>query len=269
MKITIITPSYNHGKYIEKNILSVINQNWNDIEHIVIDGGSTDTTVEVLQKYPHVRWVSEKDEGQADALNKGIAMATGDIIGWINSDDYYEKNIFKDVINEFKNKETQWIIGNISLNYPSLNMVLPISSPEVTYKNLINNADIVKQQGAFYRKEAIDEVGRWDKQFFMVMDFDLWVRLSKKWRPAMVNKQWALFTMHEDQKSSHRNSIIQIKEIERILKKEGLSFFEIKKILLKKYFYYLKGFLKTILIDLNLMNKSYRNIPMSIKRQFK
>lgn len=75
LKISILTPSYNQGKYIEENILSVMNQNYPNFEHIIIDGGSTDNTDEILRKYPHLKWVSEKDEGQSDALNKGLAMA--------------------------------------------------------------------------------------------------------------------------------------------------------------------------------------------------
>ena len=85
MKITILTPSFNQGAFVEKNIQSVMSQDYADFEHIIIDGGSTDNTVDILKKYPHLKWISEPDEGQADALNKGLAMATGDIVGWINS----------------------------------------------------------------------------------------------------------------------------------------------------------------------------------------
>ncbi len=85
-KISVLIPSFNQGKYIEENIQSVLNQNYPNFEHIIIGGGSSDNTVGILKKYPHLIWVSEPDEGQSDALNKGVDMATGDIIGWINSD---------------------------------------------------------------------------------------------------------------------------------------------------------------------------------------
>ncbi|MFZ4612746.1 MAG: glycosyltransferase family 2 protein, partial [Bacteroidia bacterium] len=90
-KISIITPSYNQGQYIEETILSVINQDYPNIEYIVMDGGSNDQTVEIIKKYESkiTYWVSEKDKGQADAINKGFARATGDILCWLNSDDYF------------------------------------------------------------------------------------------------------------------------------------------------------------------------------------
>lgn len=98
LKLTIITPSFNQAPYIEQTIRSVLAQDYPCVEHIVIDGGSTDCTVDVLKKYPHLQWVSEKDRGQADALNKGLAKASGDIIGWVNSDDYYEHKIFGSIV---------------------------------------------------------------------------------------------------------------------------------------------------------------------------
>ena len=88
MKISIITPSYNQAVFLEQNIQSILSQGLGDsVEHIVIDGGSTDGSIDILRKYPHLIWKSEKDRGQSHALNKGFKMATGDIIGWINSDD--------------------------------------------------------------------------------------------------------------------------------------------------------------------------------------
>jgi glycosyltransferase involved in cell wall biosynthesis len=100
--ISIITPSFNQGAYIEQTILSVLHQDYGHVEHIVVDGGSTDATLDVLRRYPHLKWVSEKDRGQADALNKGLALAKGDIIGWVNSDDYYQDNIFGSVVGHFR-----------------------------------------------------------------------------------------------------------------------------------------------------------------------
>src|ERR1700741_2339226 len=101
-KISIITPSYNQGKYIEQTILSVIEQGYPDYELIIIDGGSTDDTIEVIKKYESkiAYWISEKDNGQADAINKGLAKATGEIFNWINSDDILEKDALQ-IIGEY------------------------------------------------------------------------------------------------------------------------------------------------------------------------
>ncbi len=94
MKISIVTPSYNQGQYIEDAIKSVLAQNYENFEHIIVDACSSDNTLTVLKKYPHLKWVSEPDEGQSDALNKGFEKASGDIIGWLNADDYFLPNAF-------------------------------------------------------------------------------------------------------------------------------------------------------------------------------
>ena len=96
-KISIVSPSFNQGQYIEEAIQSVLNQGYENFEHIIIDACSTDNTLEILKKYSHLKWISEPDEGQSDALNKGFKLATGDIIGWLNVDDIYLSNTFKDV----------------------------------------------------------------------------------------------------------------------------------------------------------------------------
>lgn len=266
MKISILTPSYNQGEYIEKTINSVQNQNWPNVEHIVIDGGSSDNTVEILKKYPHVRWVSEPDEGQSDALNKGLSMATGDIIGWINSDDYYYENIFSDVIAEFKNKNINWIIGDTTCTYPAHNIRDIRKSPEITYYRLLANPDIVKQQATFFRKSALIEAGAWNKKYYMTMDYDLWIRLSKKYTPKMVAKKWAFFTHHEDQKSTPKNALIQIDNIKDILHKENAPIHIISKILIKKYYYYLKAVFKKILLRMRIIDSKYENISISIAK---
>jgi len=267
MKISIITPSFNQGKYIEQNILSVLNQNYTNFEHIIIDGGSTDNTLEILRKYPHLKWISEPDEGQADALNKGLKLATGEIIGWINSDDYYENDIFYTVINEFKDNDVKWLCGNILFKYEELNIFIPDKTPLITYNALIKNPDIVRQQAAFYRKDILISIGGFNKSYYMVMDYDLWIKLSKMTNPKMVDKVFAIFRIHDEQKSTEKNIKKQIIEINEILRNENVSFIRRFLIGLKKQFYYLKLKIKKYLISIGIFNKKYSYISFS-KRKF-
>jgi len=269
MKLSVLTPSFNQGAYIEKNIKSVLNQNSSNFEHIIIDGGSKDNTVSILKKYPHLKWVSEPDEGQADALNKGLNLATGDIIGWINSDDYYQEDIFQDVISHFENESIQWIIGNISFHYKTLDVIKPDMSPDVSYKSLLNNPDILRQQGVFFRRRILEEVGGWDKNYYMVMDYDLWVKLSKKYQPEMVKRNYAYFLWHDDQKSTPRNTICQIKEINLVLKNNNVPFPARLLAIKKKFLYIIKAIIKSALIALGLIDKQYANIPFSVSRKTK
>ena len=124
MKISIITPSFNQGKFIEDAILSVLGQNYPDVEHIVIDNCSGDNTQDVVKKYPHIKWISEPDKGQSDALNKGFRMATGDVIGWLNCDDLYAPDALSKVISAFENNsESQWLIGRCNMIDPAGNLI--------------------------------------------------------------------------------------------------------------------------------------------------
>ncbi len=234
MKITIITPSYNQGPYLEQTILSVLNQSYPDVEHIVVDGGSTDNTVAILKKYPSVRWISEKDEGQADALQKGLEMSTGDIIGWINSDDYLERDIFGRVYETFETTQTDWIIGNITFVNENKKTVHPDKSLVITKKTLLSNPDSLRQQGTFFRKEALIKSGGFDKKYHLCMDLDLWFRMLKLSEPIMVDENFAYFRIHADQKTSGKQNIAQLKEMLEIFDKNNAGIFYKFKICFRK-----------------------------------
>ena len=114
-KISIVTPSFNQGRYLETTILSILNQGYPDLEYIIIDGGSDDGSVDIIKEYDkHIKyWVSEKDDGQSQAINKGMAHAKGDWVAWINSDDYYLPNTFFNVMNKAMNSPgCTWVVGN-------------------------------------------------------------------------------------------------------------------------------------------------------------
>jgi glycosyltransferase involved in cell wall biosynthesis len=259
LKISILTPSYNQGAYIERNILSVLNQNYSPFEHIVVDGGSTDNTIGILKKYPHLKWVSEKDNGQADALTKGLIMASGDIIGWINSDDFYEQNILTAVAMEFEDQNVQWVIGNIKIFYEETKNIRTVKSPPITYGNLLKNPDILKQQATFFRKSTLQAAGAWDASFHMVMDYDLWIRLAKISIPKMVDVYWAYFTLQPQQKSLGQYLMKQLHEIVLIMRRENAPFRYMFIVACYKYISFVKFSIKAFFIGTGLISKKYLN----------
>lgn len=266
-KISIITPSYNQGCYLEQTILSVLNQAYSNFEHIVIDGGSTDQTVEILKRYPHLVWVSEPDRGQADALNKGFARASGEIVGWINSDDYYREAIFTSVAASFADPATQWVIGNVAVQFDDGTEPKFRKSREVSRAALIWNPDIVRQQPTFFRREALRLAGGWQPQFYMVMDFDLWMRLARLAPPLMVDEDWAYYRNHLAQKSSPANTLRQSREISCVLRRERAPWLVIAGHSCRKRWYWFKGLCKLRLISLGLAPEKYRNRPMRLNAE--
>jgi glycosyltransferase involved in cell wall biosynthesis len=264
-RITILTPSYNQVKYIEQNILSVRNQGYPNFEHVIIDGGSSDGTIEILKKYSHLKWVSEKDKGQSDALNKGLKIATGEIIGWINSDDYYLPDIFSDVIINFSDLHIQWILGKIKHFYQVLNKFVDKDNPKISYQSLFKPPSMMRQQGAFFRKNILENVGGWDVNFRMCMDWDLWIRLSKISEPKMINKEYAVFRFHPEQKTGIRNFKTQINETFRISKRENRYRMLIYKTI-KNLKSLAKHLVKKLLVYLGIIDSSYLWLPMSLKK---
>ncbi|UCV29980.1 glycosyltransferase family 2 protein [Ferribacterium limneticum] len=255
MKFSIITPSFAQGQYVRQNIESVLSQGIGELEHIVVDGGSKDETVEILRSYPHLKWVSEKDEGQADALSKGLRMATGDIVGWINSDDYYLEGALKKVAELFADPAIQWVIGDISVFDEASGEFIASTSPEISWDALQRNPDIVRQQGAFFRRDFLLQAGGWNKEFYMVMDFDLWTRLAKRSKPVMLREQLAVFRIQKNQKSGLANLHRQTNEITRVLKREKADPVNILGLRIKKEWQWLKGTTKVQLIRAGLLTK--------------
>lgn len=262
MKFSIITPSYAQGPYVRENIESVLRQGWPDFEHIVVDGGSRDETVDILRNYPHLKWVSEKDDGQADALNKGLRMATGDIVGWINSDDYYTDETLHKIAKAFSDPAVQWVIGDISLFLEESGEFVAMKSPEVSWAALQKNPDIVRQQGTFFRREFLVQAGAWNKEFFMVMDFDLWTRLAKRSQPLMLREQLAVFRIQKNQKSGLSNLRRQTAEMTRVLRREKADVANILRLKAKKEWHWLKGTVKSWLIRAGVLDTRFLHKPL-------
>jgi glycosyltransferase involved in cell wall biosynthesis len=259
--ISIITPSYNQGRYIEQTLGSVRDQDL-VAEHIVMDGGSTDGTVAILGRHPHLIWRSEKDDGQADALNKGLALASGEIIGWVNSDDWYVPNILGSVAAHFAKTSASWVVGNLADVFEEDPNVRFRRSPAVTFDALARNPDIVRQQPTFFRRELLLAAGGWNKRCHMAMDYDLWIRLSRLAPPLMVDENWAYFRNHAAQKTGQANILRQSREITAILRREGVAGHRIAAHAARKRWYWLKGSVKQRLVAAGLVPERYRTRPL-------
>ena len=142
-KISIITPSFNQGKYLEQTILSVLDQKYPNLEYIIIDGGSNDNSVEIIKKYEHrlKYWVSEKDNGQANAINKGLSHCTGEIICWLNSDDYYLPDTLKKISNIIDINKKQILFGNCNHLFQNTGKII---GSNVVYKHKKFNIKLYK-----------------------------------------------------------------------------------------------------------------------------
>ncbi len=183
MKFSIITPSFNQGAYIEQCILSVKNQKGVEVEHIIIDGGSTDNTRQILTKYQSdlAYYICESDDGQSEAINKGLQRATGDIINWLNADDFYTENALLNVLDLFKKKyTTMCVIGLCRVFYENNPQKKSYITRGTDYypDNLPKTIGIARtdQPSTFYHKEAIRRMGQVDERLHYIMDRDWWIK---------------------------------------------------------------------------------------------
>jgi len=208
LKISIITPSYNQGQFIEETILSVLNQGYENLEYIIMDGGSTDNTVEIIKKYEDriTFWASEKDNGQTDAINKGFAKATGDIIAWINSDDVYCEGALKIISESFqKNPETQVIVGNMLFIDANSNVYLR-KYPHVSRWLEKNVMTTILQPSTFLRRNILKEIGYPNEDYHMYMDAEWYTRINRRFPFLVINSDLSKFRWHTDSKSRSEHS---------------------------------------------------------------
>ena len=176
-KISIITISYNAEVTIEKTLKSIKSQSYDNIEHIIVDGGSKDNTLEICNSYPHVsKIISEPDKGVYDAFNKGIKSATGDVIGFLNADDtFYNENSIQDIVDAFTNSETDIVYGNLDyVNEESKVIRNWISRPYE--KGLVKKAWKTAHPSFYCKKEVYDRLGGYNDSFKIAGDFELCLR---------------------------------------------------------------------------------------------
>ncbi len=202
--ISVITPTLNQAQFIDETIQSVLKQNYENFEHIVLDGGSTDGTLEILKRYPHLRWISEKDKGQSDALNKGLRMARGEIIAWLNSDDYYARGAFYRIAGAFEtNPAEKVLVGDCTSFIHGSNKFNRHAGRSLGFEDLIRFWDgwiPPTQPSIFFKAELIKEFGDFDISLHRAMDYDFWLRISQKHRFIYIPEVLSFYRLHPDSK---------------------------------------------------------------------
>ena len=180
-KISIVTPSLNQGEYIEDSILSVMQQGYENCEHIVVDGCSRDNTLEILRRYPHVRWISEPDKCQSDALNKGFRMATGDVVGWLNADEYYFPGALKTIAELATNNSGADVFygTGVAVNKDGL-LQRSHTSHNFDFGILLYYGCFVPTNATFFRRHVFEQGFLIDEDYRVVMDFEYFVRLAAR-----------------------------------------------------------------------------------------
>lgn len=211
LKISIIMPSMNQGEYIEEAIKSVINQNYINYELIIIDGGSTDNTVDIIKKYSKFikYWVSEKDNGQSEAINRGYSISTGDLVTWLNTDDVLMPNSLKKVSEKYfslsENCSNVWIIGGL-IWIDKNGRIMKCTRARTWMKWLFPGIIGVFGPSSFISREIINEIGFLDENFHCMMDTEYWMRMSKRgYRYTRISGYLWGYRLHKDSKMSGHN----------------------------------------------------------------
>ncbi len=211
MKISIVTPSFNQRDFLRQTLDSILRQRGEfEIESIVMDGGSTDGTVEYLKAIddPRLTWRSEKDRGQSDALNKGLAMASGEIVGWLNSDDLYVDGALAAVIDAFKaHPDKNWLVGRCDIvdeNGREIRQRVTRyknwALSRYTYRRLLRE-NCISQPAVFWRREFGRSAGAIDESLHHAMDYDLWLRMGRAGEPIILDRLLSHFRMYPTSKS--------------------------------------------------------------------
>ncbi len=232
LRVSLVTPSYNHAQFIERTIDSVLSQRGDfDLDYRVIDGGSKDGTVEILKRYgDRLSWKSERDRGQVDAINKGLRSATGDIVGWLNSDDVLMPGALDRVVTAFqRHPQVEWLHGRC--------LIIDEHDREVrkwitAYKHFraqryslqgLLTENFVSQMTVFWRRGVHEEVGFLDDTYKFAFDYDFWVKLAERSDPLYLPEPIACFRWYETSKSGEGFVIQMTETADRGARAKGAS----------------------------------------------
>lgn len=198
--VSIVTPSYNQGRFLGETIQSVLTQDYPNLEYIIIDGGSTDNSLDIIQKHADrlAWWVSERDQGHADALNKGFAHARGEILAWLNSDDTYQPGAIREAVDYLlDHPDISMVYSDANLIDEGGKFIARFPARQTDYARMLNGSVNIPQASTFFRANLWRQVGPLDLSLKYAFDYDLWVRLAKIAPIAYVSRVWANFRLHE------------------------------------------------------------------------
>lgn len=208
-KISIVTPSFNQGRYIERTIRSVLSQGYPDLEYIVMDGGSTDGTIKILERYQDMlTWVTEPDNGQSHAINKAMQMARGEVLAYINTDDLYAPGALFEVGRYFLNHPgANWLTGRCRIVGPTGEEIRRLVTRYKTFWLRLQAVDVlpvlnfISQPATFWTRSVLEAVGPFDEDLHYAMDYDYWLRVARRFRLHVLHVQLADFRIHPTSKA--------------------------------------------------------------------
>lgn len=201
--VTIITPSYNQAPFLEETLRSVIEQDHPKVEYLVVDGGSIDGSIEIIKQHEKEIswWVSEKDKGQAEAINKGFQRAGGEIIGWLNSDDTYQSGILREVVEVFESDPAIALVyGDVRAIDETGGVINHIHYGDWSLGDLME-FNIIGQPAVFFRHEALQTAGFLDPHYHLLLDHHLWLRIAQQGKMVHISREWASARFHREAKN--------------------------------------------------------------------
>jgi glycosyltransferase involved in cell wall biosynthesis len=228
--VSIITPSFNQARYLEATIKSVLEQDYPNVEYIIVDGGSKDGSVDIIEKHKSrlAWWVSEQDNGQTDAINKGFARAKGEILAWINSDDQYNPGAVSAAVKYLmENPEVALVYSNCNYIDEEGRIIGKFPAAQTDYRHLRQGYVHIPQQTMFFRAKYWRQLGPLDPSFHFAMDYDLWTRIAAQAPFKYIADQtWANFRLHDYGKTTTHDDLCW-PEMIRVHYRDGGRFFSV------------------------------------------
>ncbi len=263
--VSIVTPSYNQARFLERTILSVLNQNYPNLEYIIMDGGSTDGSVEIIKKYEEylAYWISEPDKGQADAINKGLRISKGEIVAYLNSDDTYCEGTIRKVVGFFsENHEVGMVYGDCNFINEKGKIVKVRREIDFDFDILFFYFSYIPQPTVFIRRRVLDCVGLLDENLGYSMDLDLYLRIAKDFPVGHIPEILANFRWHHKSKTSR--GVENFRKERRIIQKKYSSIYFSNSFYENWYYRFFKEFfrIKRILIKM-IRGKYFPLLPVA------